>query len=62
MTPEEWGLTARLSLHKLLSISITALKVQANTMNTKTGQPTQRILLQHNHATFRMWRNSGRTK
>jgi len=54
MTPEEWGLTARLSLHKLLSISITALKVQANTMNTKTGQPTQRILLQHNHATFRM--------
>jgi hypothetical protein len=54
MTPEEWGLTARLSLHKLLSISIKALKIQANLMGTKTGQPTQRISLQHNHATYRM--------
>jgi hypothetical protein len=54
MTPEELGSTVRLSLLKLLNTSIAALKIQANLMGTKTGQPTQRILLQHNHATYRM--------
>jgi hypothetical protein len=54
MTPEEWRITARMSLLKLLSISITALKIQANLMGTKTGQPTQRNLLQQNHTTYRI--------
>jgi hypothetical protein len=54
MTPEEWGPTARLSLRKLLSISIAALKIQANLMGTKTGLPKQRILLQRNHAACRI--------